>query len=300
MFIYPNIHIMLINWNGSQDTLKCLHSLANIDYPREYISIWIADNGSSDNSLEVLDPQVKMMRQSGWQMVNLLKLGHNFGSPGAFNQIYSNIPPNIDILIRLDNDVILEPRSIKQVATRFNQDSDLAILGVQSFLDDSPLTKCSGAWYFNWGLNTQYVRVPEQMVECDSVVGNFMAIRNSSIQQLKYLFDEKLFITFDDCELCIRIKKYLNQKVVFDPSIICYHRCGSSTAKVKRFVTYCYHRNSIFIFKKYAPRNVYFAAGVIVIFLRLFKAFLLGDRLRISGYLDGALSRFDNTRICNG
>jgi GT2 family glycosyltransferase len=137
---------MLVNWNGSQDTLKCLHSLANIDYPREYISIWIADNGSSDNSLEVLDPQVKMMRQSEWQMVNLLKLGHNFGSPGAFNQIYSNIPPNIDILIRLDNDVILEPRSIKQVATRFNQDSDLAILGVQSFLDDSPLTKCSGAW----------------------------------------------------------------------------------------------------------------------------------------------------------
>ncbi|MEY3254959.1 MAG: hypothetical protein RLZZ29_90 [Cyanobacteriota bacterium] len=284
---------MMINWNGSQDTLECLYSLENINYPRNQISIWIADNGSTDDSLDYLLPQVTKMQKSEWQSVNLLKLDRNYGSPGAFNRIYGNIPEDTDILIRLDNDVILEPQSILQVCETFDQDVDIAILGVQSFLYDSPTVKCSGAWYINWSLNTQYVTYPEQMVECDSIVGNFMAIRNSTIQKLKYLFDERLFITFDDCELCIRINKYLNQKVVFHPHIICYHKCQSSTSKVKDFVSYCHHRNSILIFKQYAPRDIRLLLGMLAILLRAVKAILLADKFKLYGYLDGILSQFD-------
>ncbi|MDB9374995.1 glycosyltransferase family 2 protein [Nodularia sphaerocarpa] len=283
---------MMINWNGSQDTLECLYSLENINYPRNQISIWIADNGSTDDSLDYLVPQVTKMQESEWQSVNLLKLDRNYGSPGAFNRIYSNIPEETDILIRLDNDVILEPQSILQVCETFNQDPDIAILGVQSFLAGDTYIKCSGAWYINWLLNNQYATYPEQMVECDSIVGNFMAIRNSTAQKLKYLFDEKLFITFDDCELCIRVKKYFNKKVVFAPYIICYHKTNSSTSKVKDFVNYCCYRNSILVFKQYAPKDIRFLIGVIIICARLIKAILLRDKIKIKGYLDGIFSRF--------
>jgi GT2 family glycosyltransferase len=294
MFSERKVAIMLINWNGSQDTLECLHSLENIKYPRDRISIWIADNNSDDDSLNYLCPQVAKMQAGAWQSINLLKLDKNYGSPGAFNRIYSHIPQDTDILIRLDNDVIIDPKSVFQVCQRFNQFPDMAILGVQSFLYNSPTVKCSGAWYVNWSLNTQYVTRPEKMMESDSIVGNFMAIRNSTIQQLKYLFDERLFITFDDCELCLRINKYLNQKIFFDPDIICYHKSQSSTSKVKDFVSYCFHRNSILIFKQYAPRDIRLLLGMLVTLLRLIKAMLLADKFKLYGYLDGILSRCNN------
>lgn len=46
----PNVHIIVLNWNGWRDTIECLGSLFHQDYP-DY-SVVICDNGSSDNSLQ--------------------------------------------------------------------------------------------------------------------------------------------------------------------------------------------------------------------------------------------------------
>ena len=43
-------YVLLVNWNGWQDTLECLESLFRLDY-RDYRVI-VCDNGSSDGSLE--------------------------------------------------------------------------------------------------------------------------------------------------------------------------------------------------------------------------------------------------------
>lgn len=44
------VSIIVLNWNGWKDTLECLESLYQIDYPN--YSVIILDNGSKDNSLE--------------------------------------------------------------------------------------------------------------------------------------------------------------------------------------------------------------------------------------------------------
>ena len=289
---YPLVTVMILNWNGSQDTLDCLYSLEKVNYPRCRVSIWVADNGSTDNSVSDLYPQITLMNQSDWHSVNLLKLSKNYGSPGGFNRIYEKIDKSTDIILRIDNDVIVDPDSLIKVCQRFGQDPDLAVLGIQSFLQRKPDVKCSGAWYFDWKLNTQYQLHPNHLVECDSIVGNFMAIRFNTVQELDYLFDERLFISLDECELCIRTKKILRKKVAFDPAIICYHKSGSSTSKLKGIVVYCHHRNAIFLFKKYAPRNYQFIMGFIVILLRLIKAIFTGDSFKLKGYIDGLRSHF--------
>jgi GT2 family glycosyltransferase len=47
--MYPKVAIIILNWNGWEDTLECLESLNNIDYPNYYLIL--VDNASSDNSL---------------------------------------------------------------------------------------------------------------------------------------------------------------------------------------------------------------------------------------------------------
>lgn len=47
-----NVSIIILNWNGWQDTLECLESLYDIDYP-DY-NVIVVDNGSKDESIEMI------------------------------------------------------------------------------------------------------------------------------------------------------------------------------------------------------------------------------------------------------
>ena len=45
----PAVVTVLVNWNGSDDTIECLESLLVSDYPNHFVVV--VDNGSKDNSL---------------------------------------------------------------------------------------------------------------------------------------------------------------------------------------------------------------------------------------------------------
>ena len=46
----PNVAIIILNWNGWQDTVECLESLYQINYPN--YDVIVIDNGSEDESLK--------------------------------------------------------------------------------------------------------------------------------------------------------------------------------------------------------------------------------------------------------
>ena len=46
---FPRIHIVLLNWNGWQDSIECLESVFNLDYPN--FQVVLCDNDSQDNSI---------------------------------------------------------------------------------------------------------------------------------------------------------------------------------------------------------------------------------------------------------
>lgn len=47
---YPKVAIIILNWNGWEDTIECLESLYQINYPN--YEIIVIDNGSNDKSIE--------------------------------------------------------------------------------------------------------------------------------------------------------------------------------------------------------------------------------------------------------
>jgi len=47
---FPEVSIIILNWNGWKDTIECLESIYRLDYP--YYHVIIVDNGSSDDSIE--------------------------------------------------------------------------------------------------------------------------------------------------------------------------------------------------------------------------------------------------------
>nr|WP_243687894.1 glycosyltransferase [Methanobacterium formicicum] len=47
---YPHVSIIIINWNRWKDTIECLESLFQINYPN--FDVILVDNASEDDSLE--------------------------------------------------------------------------------------------------------------------------------------------------------------------------------------------------------------------------------------------------------
>jgi GT2 family glycosyltransferase len=46
----PHVYIVLLNWNGWQDTIECLESVFRLDYPS--FTVVVCDNASTDDSME--------------------------------------------------------------------------------------------------------------------------------------------------------------------------------------------------------------------------------------------------------
>jgi len=53
----PHVAIIVLNWNGWQDTVECLESLFQIDYPN--FLVIVVDNGSQDESVRMLREYAK-------------------------------------------------------------------------------------------------------------------------------------------------------------------------------------------------------------------------------------------------
>ena len=49
---YPKVYIIILNYNGWQDTIECLESVLRNDYPN--YQVIVVDNGSPNNSMEYI------------------------------------------------------------------------------------------------------------------------------------------------------------------------------------------------------------------------------------------------------
>ena len=48
----PKVSIIILNWNGLQDTIECLESLKKVTYPN--CEITVVDNGSKGDDVKIL------------------------------------------------------------------------------------------------------------------------------------------------------------------------------------------------------------------------------------------------------
>ena len=48
----PKVYIIILNWNGIEDTLECLSSVVQLDYLN--FEAVVVDNGSTDDSINAI------------------------------------------------------------------------------------------------------------------------------------------------------------------------------------------------------------------------------------------------------
>jgi len=246
----PKVFIIILNWNNWQDTLECLKSLKNLDYPN--YEVVVVDNGSTDDSVK------QIINATRKDLVALIETGKNLGFSGGNNVgIKYALEHGADYALILNNDTVVESNFLKKLVEVGESDENIGVLGPRiNYIEPKDVVWFNGG-KFSWPLKYNYhldFRKKEGELknfkprEVDFITGAAMFVKRSVFDKIG-LLDERFFLYFEDMDFCLRAKSAGFKSVVV-PEAKIYHKVSASVSKLKNPVIWYYHvRNYLLLVK---------------------------------------------------
>lgn len=245
----PQTSIIIVNWNTRQLLLQCLSSIRT---HAAHCEVLVVDNGSTDGSHTAIEhefPEVRIIRHAenkGYARAN------NAGVRAAAGEYLLFL--NSDTILMADTVALLSkllhehpgaaacsPRLLQQNGKAqpfaFGGDPTLKYL----------LARASARFgirkpMHNWDTAT--------LQTVDWVSGACLLIRRSAFEQVGG-FDEKIFMFFEDNDLCLRLRQ-AGWNVLYAPHIAVIHLGGGSLAGSTHRNDYYYRSLKYFYSKHYS------------------------------------------------
>lgn len=295
----PLLTIIVLTWNNFQDTAECLHSLRELDYP--CYNVVLVDNGSTDGSIQKL--------QSIFPEVKIIKNAENLGYAGGNNiGIEYALSKDVDYIILLNNDTIVDASLAGELVRVSCETANLGILGcVNYYYNDRKRIQFSGGM-FNWKtgniIDTTRHKIDEGqfqlLKEVDTVAGSCLFLPTTVIKSVG-LLDNRYFLTFEESDLCCRIKK-AGYKVYTHMGAGIWHKVsvtGRTQKKGLNILHYYAVRNRFLFLVRNSPKQflpvslTYHIARTAVYILNELRNRNMGQaKLLVFGLIDGIICRF--------
>lgn len=248
--------IVVLNWNGADDTIACINSL--LAQAKEVPDIILVDNYSRDNSIEVLEQYIKEKALDIHFVKNKVNSGftggNNVGFKYALQQGYKYIGT-------LNPDAVADEGWTTSLVYELEAHPDTCIVTGILARDDKKHIDTTGEQYTIWGipsprgrdtLLTDAPKEPEYVF--GSTGGGFIA-RAELLQEIG-VFDEKFFMYFEDVDFCFRAQ-LAGYKVRYTPKAIAYHKLSASTNKVPGLAVYNTFKNLPMLYVKNMPLDLW-------------------------------------------
>jgi GT2 family glycosyltransferase len=240
------ISIIILNYNSTGLLKNSLDSILKI-HPKRDLEIIVIDNNSLDR--ELFDTLQKERPE-----IIFIKNDRNFGFAVANNQ-GAKISKG-DVLLFLNPDTIIIDDVFERVIEYFEGYKEIGIISPQLVLTNGRLQPYSFGRekaidkITNKSLNEQLIRQGSYLFT-DWVSGTALAIRRELFERIKG-FDEKIFMYFEDRDLCRRVKD-LNYKVMVLAERKIVHLGGQSSKDNKKRKELYYRSQNYYWRKYYGP-----------------------------------------------
>lgn len=244
--------VVILNYNGAGMLRRFLPSV--IEYSPE-ASIYVADNGSSDESCDVV--------RNEFPAVKLLVLDHNYGFAEGYNRALAQVDEEYAVLLNSDVEVT---RGWLSPMTQF-LDSNPEVAACQPKLlsfkqkDFFEYAGAAGGFIDKWGYTFCRGRI-FNTVERDSgqyddttdvfwATGAALMIRNEVYKNNGGL-DGRFFAHMEEIDLCWRLRSR-GYRIACVPQSHVYHVGGATLKKENPQKTYLNFRNNLLMIYKNAP-----------------------------------------------
>lgn len=244
--------VVILNYNGAGMLRRFLPSV--IKYSPE-ASIYVADNGSSDESCDVI--------RNEFPAVKLMVLDHNYGFAEGYNRALAQVDEEYAVLLNSDVEVT---RGWLSPMTQF-LDSNPEVAACQPKLlsfkrkDFFEYAGAAGGFIDKWGYTFCRGRI-FNTVERDSgqyddttdvfwATGAALMIRNEVYKNNGGL-DGRFFAHMEEIDLCWRLRSR-GYRIACVPQSHVYHVGGATLKKENPQKTYLNFRNNLLMIYKNAP-----------------------------------------------
>lgn len=282
--------IVILNWNGVKMLTRFLPNV--LDYSRDEATVYVADNASTDNSLEVLKrhfPEVK-----------IIVLEKNWGFAEGYNKALEQIEAKYYVLLNSDVEVphhwltpliefmdnhpdtaACQPKLLSEK----NRDAFEYAGACGGFIDRYGYPFCRGRVFETVeNDNGQY----DYATEVFWATGACMVVRADDFKRSGG-FDARFFAHNEEIDLCWRLR-LSGRKIYCIPDSFVYHIGGGTLPKNNPMKTYLNFRNNLTMLYKNLPDEELHRVMRIRVFLdyvAAFQALLSGRRGDFKAILNG-------------
>jgi len=220
------VEIIILNWNGKDDTLECLRSLSKINYKNKIITV--VDNASTDGSLGAIKVE--------FPNLNIIENDSNLRYAGGNNVAISNgLKGEASLFLILNNDTILNENFLDFLVKTVESDQYFGITVPKIYYHED----MGKIWYaggfvnfitgniYHRGIRKTDTEGFDRSGEVDYATGCCMLIKRAVFEKIGFL-DEGYYIYGEDVDFSFRARK-AGYKVVFEPQSFIWHKVSSAT-----------------------------------------------------------------------
>lgn len=246
----PKIFIIILQYNNSQDTIRCLNSVKKLDYPN--YGIIVVDNASSLRHLNstrlFIENEKRLSPNTKYQ---LLITNYNLGYSGGNNVgIKYALKRRADYVFILNPDTSIASDVLTKLVEVAEANSQIGIVGPA--INERGRSVCGGK--IEWlrptlrHLSAPLTKPCTLNAKC-YLVGAAILIKRGVIEKIG-LLDERYFLYFEDTDYCVRARK-AGYELTIAPEAKITHVGSASTGQLgPAFLLRFHYRNAhLFNFK---------------------------------------------------
>lgn len=272
------IAVVILNWNGAKLLEQFLPSVMAFSHEA---TIYLADNASTDTSIEVIQnqfPSVKIIQNTG-----------NFGFAKGYNEALKFVEEEYYALV--NSDIEVTENWLAPILALFENEPETAIIQPKllDFKKKTHFEYAGGAGGFIDKFGYPFCRgrifdtIEEDKHQYDDEIEIFWAtgacffIRKEVYRKLNG-FDDDFFAHQEEIDLCWRAFN-LGYKAKYTSKSVVYHVGGATLNEGNPRKTFLNFRNSLFMLTKNLPKNQLFT----ILFMRMCLDGLAGIQFILKG-----------------
>jgi len=273
----PKVAIVIVNWNGKDDTLKCLESLRQATYPT--LSVIVVDNGSSDGSLDEI--------RASFPQVCLIDAGRNLGFSGGSNLgMLRALDAGVDAVLLLNNDTVVAPDFIEPLVEILFSDESIGAVNSKVYYYSEPNVIWSAGGGVDPRTGISYQRHIDEvdkgqadvLTDVDYAVGCAIMVRRDTIEAVGML-DEDFFLYYEEAEWCHRMRG-LGYRIVYVPASRVWHNASRTAGAFPHKMLYYFCRNRLLYLRRGGAGAFRQARLIATDYTRMAGVFLIRRQIR--------------------
>lgn len=236
------VYVIVLNWNGKEDTVECLESLRSTEY--DNYQVVLVDNGSEDDSVKTV--------KENFPEVEIVETGKNLGFAGGNNVgINYAIEKGAEYVFLINNDTTVNSKYLEKLVEVAESNPQIGLAGSKIFYQQEPDTIWFAGGKINWlknkgehiGLNQKDSPEYNKTKEVDYLTGCALLIKKEVIEKIGVLAED-YFLYYEDTDYSLRAKN-AGYKIIYVPESVIYHKVSRSTKPGSAKYIYYHTRNGL-------------------------------------------------------